>query len=85
MFLAVICIVAILIILELVTLATVNKRVDYSARISKAIVEPEEEFYMISELTNKKLLPLNYVRTTQNLPKGVYVIKARGKSIKIRN
>ena len=72
MFLAVICIVAILIILELVTLATVNKRVDYSARISKSIVEPEEEFYMISELTNKKLLPLNYVRTTQNLPKGVY-------------
>lgn len=73
MLLAVITIIAILLILELVTLATVNKRVDYSAHISKALVEPDEEFYLISELTNKKLLPLNYVRTTESLPKGVSV------------
>ena len=73
MLLTLISVIVILVVLELVTLATVNKRIDYAAHVSKSTVEPGEEFYLVSELTNKKLLPLNYVRTTESLPKGVSV------------
>lgn len=73
MLIALLVIIITAVILELVTLGTVQKRIEHSSRLSKTVVEPDEELYIVSELTNKGLLPLNYVRTTERLPKDVTV------------
>ena len=73
MLIAAILLLMIAAVLELVTLATVNKRIDFSTSLSKTLVEPDEEFFIVSTVANKGLLPLNYVRTTESLPKTVTV------------
>lgn len=54
-------------------MATVNRRIDYTSALSKTVVEPGEELFIVSTLTNKGLLPLNYVRTIESLPKQITV------------
>ena len=50
-------------------LANTLKNVRYSSRPSKDIVEPEEEFELISEIRNEKWLPELYIRVSERLPK----------------
>ena len=49
-------------------LANTLKNVYYSSQPSKDVVEPEEEFQLLSEIRNEKWMPELYIRVSERLP-----------------
>lgn len=53
---------------ELVSVKSALSRVSYSCRPSQSVVEPGEEFQLLTIIQNGKWLPVSYLEVVQNLP-----------------
>ena len=53
---------------ELVSVKSALSRVSYSCRPSQSVVEPGEEFQLLTTIQNGKWLPVSYLEVVQNLP-----------------
>lgn len=70
---ALITIIVLAAILEVVTLIAVPKLLTHSVSLSSSIVEQGEQFDIIAVITNRGILPVNYIRITETIPRQISI------------